>query len=539
MNADILIRNGSVFDSVSDEPYGGYVAISGNRIMETGQGDGAALAGPNTKVIDAKGGTVMAGFHDSHTHLLMAGMYTAYPNLSDCRSEEEAVARMVAAAETGIFGGEDSWVIGFGWYHVFWDNKQLPSHESLDAAFPDRPVMLLNAEAHGVWVNSKAMRIAGIDENTPDPKGGEILRRPDGRPSGILSEGASGLVTKYACDFDAEREKELIGRFMAGAAANGITSICDVMPYFHGNMGHIPVYSQMDRSGSLTVRIHAAPDLLGDLDEVVEWQRAYSSEKLKVAHVKQFLDGVSTTHTALMLEPYADDPQSRGIAMFPLSDIRRAVPEAHRRGLSVKLHSCGDASARFALDCYEEAINNYGKNDCRHAIEHCEYIDGEDIPRFGELGAVPSVQPEHLALTQSYAENPYRETMGEKRAGRCWRYRSLLRSSGHIAIGSDCPVVNNNPFLEIYRGISRVHDDGEPAGGWNPEEKLTLAEVLRGYTLGSAWAALREGELGSIESGKLADIIIIDRDLFASEPREIKKASVSVTIFDGRVVYEK
>jgi predicted amidohydrolase YtcJ len=540
MKADILIVSVSIFDSVSDEPTSGYVAVKGDRIAAVGAGDGAEVRGAGTRVIDARGMTVAPGFHDSHTHLLMAGMYAAYPNLADCLSEEECAETLASFYAEHSPGGE--WVIGFGWYHIFWHRKEMPTFESLDKRFPDRPVILLNAEAHGIWVNSRALEIAGIGASTPTPEGGEILRLPDGRPSGVLLEGACGLVTRHAYDFAPADEKELIRTFMRSASASGITSIGDVMPYFHGNMGHLSVYSEMDRAGELTVRIHAAPDLLGDLDEVLEWQRAYRSDYLRAAQVKQFVDGVSTTHTALLLEPYTDDPGSTGVQLFPLDEIARAVPEAHRRGLSVRLHSCGDASAKFALDCYETAIEQYGRNACRHTVEHCELVSERDIARFGELGALPSVQPEHIAITKTFADNPYRITMGEARAGRTWPFKSLLRSAGHLAIGSDCPVVDNNPFLELYRGITRLHDDGKPEGGWNPTEKLTLAEVLKGYTAGSAWCALREDELGSLEPGKFADIAITDRDLFAAErggdPESIKSARVAITLHGGKVVYE-
>jgi predicted amidohydrolase YtcJ len=540
MQADILITGGSVFDSVSDEPFAGYVAVKGERIEAVGQGDGAEYRGAATRVIDACGSTVISGFNDSHTHLLMAGMYATYPNLSGCRSEEECAEMMASVYAKDPPPGE--WVIGFGWYHIFWDDKIMPTAASLDRYFPDRPVILLNAEAHGIWVNSKALELAGIDASTPPPEGGEILRLPDGRPGGVLLEGACGLVTRLAYEFAPEEEKELIRVFMRRASSLGITSIGDVMPYFHGNMGHLSVYSEMDKAGELAVRIHAAPDLLGDLDEVLDWQREFSSDHLRIAQVKQFVDGVSTTHTALMLEPYSDDPGNTGVQLFPLDDIARAVPEAHRRGLSVRLHSCGDASARFALDCYDKAIGMYGANGCRHTVEHCELVTEQDIARFGRLGVVPSVQPEHIAITQTFADNPYPVTMGSERAGRTWPLLSLLRSAGHIAVGSDCPVVDNNPFLEIYRGVTRLHDDGEPAGGWNPTEKLTLAEVMRGYTTGSAWCAHRENELGSLEPGKFADIAIIDRDIFAAERRadfgSIKSARVDMTIMGGRIVYE-
>ncbi|MEL7656368.1 MAG: amidohydrolase family protein, partial [Bacillota bacterium] len=277
---------------------------------------------------------------------------------------------------------------------------------------------------------------------------------------------------------------------------------------------------------------------LGDLNEVELWREKYRSEKLRVEMLKQFLDGVSTTHTALVIEEYADARGNFGISLNDTEAIKSAVPEAHRRGFSVKLHACGDQSARMALDYYENAINMYGKNKCRHAIEHIEMIQEEDIPRFGVLGIIPSVQPEHIALTQNFDENPYPVTLGEERAGKTWPLKSLYDSAGVLAIGSDCPVVDNNPFLEIYRAVTRLHNDGKPEGGWNPTQKLSLYEVLRSYTYGSAYGVNREAELGTLEVGKFADIIVLDRNLFEVDPCEILESTVLMTIMDGNIVFE-
>ncbi len=537
MKADVIITSRAVFDSINPEPYPGYVAVKGQRILEVGKGEPPEeLIGRKTRRRDYGQNLLMAGFHDSHTHLLMAGMYRTYVNLADARSEEEAAAmvRVWAAANPG---GE--WIIGFGWYHVFWESLRLPEKEALDRFFPHRPVCLINAEAHGAWVNSEALRRAGIDKNTPDPPGGKIQRREDGEATGFLYETAVGLVGAHAFRLEEEEEKKILRSFLAGAAEKGITSVNDVQPYFHGNMGNLAVYSEMDKSGELTVRIHAAPDLLGDLDQVAAWRDRYTSDKLKVDMLKQFLDGVCTTHTALVLEDYADAPGNRGTSLSDAQAIRKAVPEAHRRGFSVKLHSCGDKSARMALDYYEEAIRALGKNQCRHAIEHIEMLDARDLPRFGELGIVPSVQPEHIALTQTFAENPYRVVLGEERAGRTWPFKDLYDTAGFLAIGSDCPVVDNDPFLEIYRGVTRLHNDGQPEGGWNPGQKLTLYEVLRSYTYGSAYGVRREAELGSLEAGKFADIIVLDRDLFSVAEAELREASVILTVMDGQIIYEK
>jgi predicted amidohydrolase YtcJ len=400
-------------------------------------------------------------------------------------------------------------------------------------------VLLVNAEAHGVWVNSKALAIAGITNDTKDPFGGKIERDENGEATGFLYENASGLVTRHAFDFSNEQEAELLRAFMDGAAAYGITSVNDVMPYFHGNIGSVAAYGALDAKNGLTVRIHAAPNLFGDLDEVVEWRNKYGSEKLRVNMVKQFLDGVSTTHTALLLDDYANAPGDKGSSLLKLDKVEKAVPEAHRRGLSVKLHCCGDASLRLALDYYENAIKMYGNTGARHAIEHCEMVSDIDMPRFGALGVIPSVQPEHVAMTQTFAENPYHTTLGKERADKTWPFKSLLESAGVLAIGSDCPVVDSNPFLGIYRAVTRLHNDGEPAGGWNPSQKLTLSEILKCYTWGSAYGVGREDELGTLAPGRFADIVILSQNPFETDEAELIDGKVEVTVMDGRVIYER
>ena len=538
MKADLIIIGNRIIDSVEENPFHGFIAISGNRILKVGRGENYhPWLGEDTQILTYHDQTIMAGFHDSHTHLLMAGMYRTYVNLSEARSEEEAAKMVWESVKNDLHKG--GWVIGFSWYHVFWDHRELPTKKSLDYYFPEKPVCLINAEAHGAWVNSAGLSIAGITKDMPDPFGGKIERDSQGEPTGFLYESAVGLATKYAFVLNEEEEKQLIQSFQEGAKKFGITSINDVQPYFQGNMGNLEVYHQMDKGNSLTVRVHAAPDLLGDLDQVEVWREKYGSEKVRVNHVKQFLDGVSTTHTALVLEDYEDEPGNRGISLFDLEAIRKAVPEAHRRGFSVKLHSCGDASARLGLDFYEEAVELYGRNRCRHAIEHIEMLAPEDLPRFKELGVLPSVQPEHIALTQRFDENPYPIVLGQERADKTWPLKSLYDTAGVLAIGSDCPVVSNNPFLEIYRGVTRLHNDGMPEGGWNPTEKLSLYEVLRSYTYGSAYGVGREDEMGTLEKGKFADIVVLDRDLFRVPHEEILDTKVVLTVFDGKIIHKE
>lgn len=538
MTADMIIKGNAIFDSVSDKPFAGFVAVKGNRIAAVGKDMDSIsqYAGADTKIIDAGDRLVMPGFHDSHTHLILAGMYKTYPNLGSARSEEEAAAMLKDYYDSQP---GDGWVYGFNWYHVFWDKKELPRKETLDRYFPDRPVFLINAEAHGAWVNSLALEIAGVTADTPDPFGGEIARDENGEPTGFLYESAIEYVAAHALIFTEEQEKTFLRKYMADAAELGITGVVDVQPYFGKDLGSLDVYTGMESDGELTVRITAAANLLGDLDEALENSKKYCTEKVRAHMLKQFVDGVITTHTALLLEDYTDAPGNRGTQLSELEKIDAAVQEGHKRGLWIKIHAIGDRAIRFTIDSYEKAIKTYGANGCRHAIEHVEMVTDSDIERFGQLGLIPSVQPEHIGLMPTWEGEEYRVNIGEERAGRTWSFRSLLESAGVLAIGSDCPVVDNNPFYAIHRGVTRLHDDGLPEGGWNPTQKLTVADILRGYTLGSAYGIGREDELGTLEEGKFADIAVIDRNLFEAEPKDIRGAHVDMTIMDGKVIFER
>lgn len=537
MNQRIIIKSNVLFDSIADAPYEGFVAMEGNRILAVGPAaEAEQYMTPDATLFEYQDKLVMPAFHDSHTHLILAGMYKTYVNLGSAKSEEEA-ARMLKEFEEA--NPTEGWVFGFNWYHVYWDVKELPMKETLDRWFPDRPVFLLNAEAHGAWVNSKALEIAGVTKDTPDPFGGEISRNENGEPSGFLYESAIAPVASHALNFTEEQEKTFLRKYMAEAAPLGITSVVDVQPYFGRNLGSLEVYSAMENSGELSIRITAAANLLGDLDEALENSKKYKGEKVRAHMLKQFVDGVITTHTALLLEDYADAPGNRGTQLSELERIREGILEGHKRGLWIKIHAIGDRAIRFTIDCYEEAMKKYGKKDVRHAIEHVELIHPDDRPRFRELGLIPSVQPEHLGLLPTWEGEEYRTALGEELAATTWPFKTLLEQAGVLAIGSDCPVVDNNPFFEIHRGVTRLHDDGLPEGGWNPSEKLTVAEVIKGYTFGSAFGIGREDELGTLEKGKFADVVVVDRNLFAVTPEEIRKAQVEMTIMNGKIIYQK
>ncbi len=545
MKADLLIKSRCIFDSLRDEPFGGFVAIKGNRITKVCRESSEvekSFVGEDTKIYDFRDKTVMPGFHDSHTHLILAGMYRSYPDLGDARSEKESAEKLktfyngyMKTAE----GKSEEWIYGFNWYHVYWERKELPVKETLDEIFPDKPVFLLNAEAHGAWVNSKALELAGITNGTPDPDGGKIMRNEGGEATGFLFESAVGLVAKFAYDFTPEQENRYLKKYMDFAAEYGITSLVDVRPYFGIELGSPENYQKFDEKHGLKIRIHTAGDLLGNMTKNVEEREQYSSDKLKANLLKQFVDGVIITHTAFLTEDYEDWPGNRGEPIENLDRLRECILKAHKLGFSVKLHAIGDAAIKFCLDSFEEAKQLYGDTGARHAIEHIEYAREEDIKRFGKIGIIPSVQPEHLGLIPKWDEEEYRVVLGTERGDKTWPFKSLLESAGVLAIGSDCPVVSNNPFYEINRAITRLHDDGLPKGGWNPTEKLSLPQVLKGYTYGSAYGVGREKEIGSLSEGMLADIAVLDCNIFDIPYEQIRKVGVEMTIMDGKMTYNR
>lgn len=538
MSANLIIKSNYIFDSVKDEPFAGFVAIKGNKIaaVETNYDNLDKWIGPETEIQDCQDKLVIPGFHDSHTHLILAGMYKSFINMGAARSEEEAAKMLKDYEDAHPTSG---WVYGFNWYHVFWDVKELPRKETLDKYFPDRPVFLINAEAHGAWVNSKALEIAGVTKDTPDPFGGEIQRDENGEPTGFLYEAAIELVAKDALVLNEEQERHFLKKYMEAAAALGITGVVDVQPYFGQDLGSLETYTGMEKEGSLTIRITAAANLLSDLDLALENSKKYCTDKVRAHVLKQFVDGVFTTHTALVMEDYLDAPGHKGTPLYELSAIEDAIQEAHKRGLWIKIHAIGDRAIKFTIDGYEKAINTYGQNGCRHAIEHVELVPDGYLSKFKTLGLIPSVQPEHVGLMPTWEGEEYRYVLGEERAASTWKFKSLLEQAGVLAIGSDCPVVDNNPFYAIHRGVTRLHDDLLPEGGWNPTEKLTVAEVIRGYTYGSAYGIGREHELGTLEPGKFADIAVIDRNLFQVTPDEIRSANVDMTIMDGKIIYQR
>ncbi|MFM1651377.1 amidohydrolase [Brevibacillus sp. B_LB10_24] len=533
MKADLIVKGNKVFTGLQNQPEEAAVIIRGNKIVDVCPiEESRAYQGDNTKELTYTDQLIVPGFHDAHLHVMMGSLIENFcVKLGDTKSEEEAAAKVKEYAD---LHPEDEWIIGFGWDRNAWESKQDPHKSSLDRLLPDRPVFLLNVEAHYGWVNSCALERAQIDESTPAPDFGIIDKDEKGDVTGILHESAMALITKIAFAFPREKQEALLAGFLVHAAKYGITSVDDLYgSRANEALDDYGLYKAFDEAGKLTTRIHFYPPLNGDIKRAKALREEFRSEKLQMSGLKQFVDGVVTGHTAYMLEPYRDKPDSHGEPAFPEEDIKKWVAEADKEGFKVRLHAIGDRAIRLALDSFEEAKKANQTNDLRHAVEHVEVINPADISRFQELGVIASIQPVHLALIPAEG---YLKPIGEEKSAYCYTCKTLQDAGATLAFSSDFSVAPINPMLGLHRAVTRM-DYAEQAQ-WNEAEAISLADAIRYYTLGGAYGVHREHELGTLEKGKFADLAVLDRDLFSIPADGIKDAKVVLTVMDGKIVYQ-
>lgn len=534
-DADLILVGASFFKGKGLSQDTDYIVSKANRIVATGMGDSwKEYSGDNTKVIQLnKEQLVLPGFHDSHLHIIMSGMHEKYVDLGLAKDEEDAAIMVKKFADTIP---EEEWVIGLNWYYLSWGKKILPTAASLDKYLPDRPVCLINTEVHGAWVNSKALEVIGINKDTQNPPCGEIYRSDNGVPTGYLSEAAMGFATSVALNFEPNLEKEIIRAFMKRANRVGITSVQDMRPELGIDLGKYETFHELDEDDELTVRIHAAANLFDEIPNVLDAQSKYNSELFQIALLKQYIDGVSTNYTALVIDGYLNCRDKHGIALSDLERVKNCIEKAHKHGLSVRLHSCGDGAVRQSLDFYGNAHGKYGKTGSRHGIEHAEIIKPEDLSRFQELSIIAAMQPEHINL--SFEEFSQQPKYDDKQLTYGWAIKTLSDLGTIVAFGSDSPVVDLNPCLGLHRAVNRSDNNEKPDGGWKPEEKISVEEAIHAYTYNSAFAVKREHEMGTLVEGKYADMVVLDRNLFTINPKFIKDAKVLMTIMNGKIVYQ-
>jgi predicted amidohydrolase YtcJ len=541
LKADLIVKGGTLFIAKGNVFENGYVAVKGNKVISSGAGDFSEFVSENTQIIEAKDDQfVMPGIHDNHVHLIISGIYEKYLSLKGVLSQQETLDKIEQFAKE-IPDGE--WVIGIGYNRYVWDDEKFPPREMLDKVTGGKPAFFLDYELHSAWVNSKALEIAGIDKNTADPLYGTIERDENGIPNGYLHELALVLVGKIALNFDKEARRDLIKLYMKRANMWGITSCSDMTPYLGLDLALPETFFDMAEKGQLTVRVNSARNLYEDIENYIEMKRKYghsATGMYSILYMKQFLDGVIGGHSALLLDPYSDRADGwLGEGLFDVAKLEKAVDDAHKNNVSVRLHACGDGSLRAAMDAYEKATKKHGNMKMRHQIEHVELIHPDDVKRFKELDVIASVQPEHIVSDiNTFSNNTYPELLGKDRERYTWAFKTLLDADAVLAFGSDTPVAEGDPFLGMYVARKRVHEDGTPVGGWNPQESLPIDEIISAYTAGAAYAEGKENELGTLEEGKLADIAILDRNLLKVSDEEIKETKVLYTIVDGKVVFD-
>jgi predicted amidohydrolase YtcJ len=514
------------------------IAVSQGRIVDIGSlVDIADLAGPRTRVVRLDGQTLLPGFIDAHVHPIDGGMARS---LCDLHELVGADAYLAAVSDWAAAHPERHWITGGGWSLTTFPGGT-PSKELLDRLVPDRPVILHNRDGHGAWVNSAALAVAGIDRSTADPLDGRIQRDAAGEPSGMLQEGAMELVERHV---PPPRDAERLAGLREGQRhlhSLGITGWQDAMVRPEG----LAAYRELSASGDLTARVVLAQLWdnhrgMEQVDGLVEGRANAAASGLQAGSVKLFVDGIIENGTAVMVQPYLDanglPTGNHGIPMIEAELLHRAVVELDRRGFQCHFHAIGDGAVRLALDALQAARMANGAADQRHHLAHIETVHPDDLGRFASLGAVANMQP-FWAMHEAQMRDLRIPVLGHDRARWQFPFRSLQGAGARLAGGSDWPVTTPNPLLEMEVAITRTDPDNRAGDALYPEERLSLDEALAAFTIGSAYVNHAEAEAGSIESGKRADLVILDRDIRAPDAGPLGEACVLATFVAGQLVW--
>jgi predicted amidohydrolase YtcJ len=538
--ADIIITNARIYTVNPQQKWAEAIAIRGDKIVAVGERKQIeAMRGPATKVVDAGHRLLLPGFTDCHIHFMDGSLGLTRVDLNDAKTVAEIQKRVKAYADAHPARLNDAWIQGMGWTYPTFGPTALPNKKILDDVVPDRPVFLVAFDGHSSWANSKALAMAGIDRNTPDPPNGKIVRDANGDATGALKETAGDLVgSKTPVPTRAER-LDALRKGIHEANRVGLTRVHSAGQDFE----YLALYDELRNHGDLTLRFYVAyfldpPGLTPQSTKLIEDARKqYNDDWIAGGAVKTMLDGVVEAHTAAMLAPYTDDPTQSGKLFWDREKYKSTIADLDARGLQIFTHAIGDMAVRLALDAYQNAAAVNKTKDARPRIEHIETIAASDVDRFGKLGVIASMQPLH-SYPDDDTLNIWARNIGPERASRAWVWRSIQQQGGALAFGSDWPVVTLNPWPGVQTALTRQTSEGEPVGGFIPQQRLSLEDTIRGYTLGAAFAGRREKTEGSLEPGKLADFILLDRDLFKIEPSEIDKTEVLLTIVGGKVVYQ-
>lgn len=531
--ANVIIKSTNIFTGLTYETIEGAIVVRGNEIADViSVEEATALVGPDTQVLECGDRLVCPGFNDAHTHFLQNGIMKdpAYTlSLEGLTDKNETLAHIKEFAEAHP---DNKWIVGCDFNFSEWNEE--PNRHILDEVVPDRPAYFASWDMHVGWYNTKAIEAVGYTRNTPDPEGGYILREADGMPSGLGKEPPANDpiwgIGNLAANMDA-----VLSNAIEEALSYGVTATGLVWPY-----GGIPeednmrIFQDFERRDKLPIRVTVFPKLEPGLTNAKHWRKELMTEHLRFGGVKQIIDGVCEAHTGFLTEPYADDLATCGEPTVKRDELYELVEQADAEGMSVRLHCIGNGAVKQALDVHEEVQRKHGAKGLHHAIEHIETCRPEDIERFAKLGVMASMQPIHAVLNV----DGYPILLGEKWRPFMWPVKSLMDANAITAFGTDAPVWNLNPMEGLYAALTRQQPwDGYPEGGFVPEQRIALGQALQAYTYGSARVESFEERLGTLTAGKLADIVIMDRNLFDATPDELLEAKPLYTLIDGKIVY--
>ena len=529
LSADLIVTNANIHTMDAKRTIARSIAVLNGKIVAVGSDvDTKPLIGPNTRVIDAGGKLVLPGFNDAHVHFLETGSQLSSVDLRSAKSPQEFVQRIKDFAAKQPKG---RWIQGGQWDHENWTPNDLPTAAMIDAVTPDNPVFINRLDGHMALANSLAIKMAGVNKDTKDVAGGLIVRDANGNPAGVFKDAAMGYIEKAIPDASFEQELEYAQAASEHAASLGVTSVQDMSA---GTS--VGVYQELARQGKLKTRIYGC----SPLSDYKRWANtgvhyAFGSAMVRVGCLKGYADGSLGSTTAWFFEPYLDAPTTSGLPRAEVTTtMKQNIVEADKAGLQVHIHAIGDRANATVLDYYENVDKVNGPRDRRYRIEHAQHLRQEDIPRFGKLHVVASMQPMHIIDDGRWAW----KRLDEKRLKGTYAFRSLLDSGAVLAFGSDSPVASMNAVWGIYAAVTRRTLDDKNPNGWIPEQKISVDEAVRAFTWGSAYAEFQDSLKGTLEVGKLADLVILSDDIYTIDPVKIASVKVLTTVMDGKVVYE-
>jgi hypothetical protein len=537
--ASLVLVHGHVWTENPAQPETEAIAIAGKHILLTGtSAEVLGLAGPSTRVIDLHGRRVVPGFNDAHVHFVTGGQVLANVQLLEASSQAEFRERIARFTQSQP---PAAWILSGIWDHERWTPAVLPTHQLIDDVTPKNPVFVMRLDGHMGLANALAMKLAGVDRNTKDVPGGVIVRDADGNPTGMFKDAAMTLIGRAIPPLSLEQTETAILAAQQEAARNGVTSVQEMADDQDDTSGpvHLRALQALERDGRLKVRISVNLRLL-------DWknlagsgiQAGFNDGFIQVGGLKAFSDGGLGASTAWLFAPYNDAPNTSGLATDELQHPEQMYADikgADQAGLQIAIHAIGDRANRTILDFYQRVEKDNGPRDRRLRIEHAQHLTGADIPRFAQLHVIASMQPYHAIDDGRWAQ----KRLGPERIRYAYDFRSLLDSGAILAFGSDWPVAPLEPLMGIYAAVTRRTLDNRNPDGWVPEQKISVVQAIHAYTMGSAYAQFDDKIKGSVEPGKLADLTILSDDIFHIDPVRIQNAYVDLTIFDGRVIYDR